>query len=111
MSQWIENGIEQLLLGMDVDAGYTPGTMRPQTVLQEDFVSRVGDLVMVKAEVIDGGIDQIGRFVLSARIGSFSECRSAAATLVSDTELRKVASELLEPYEAAAESFLRECGQ
>lgn len=111
MSQWVENGIEQLLLGSDVEAGYTPGTIRPQSVLQSDFVSRVGDLAMVKAEVIDGGIDQIGRFILSARIGSFSECRSAAASLVSDKELRKVARELLEPYEAAAESFAKECGQ
>lgn len=111
MSEWIENGIDQLLLGSDVEAGYTPGTMRAQAVLQSDFVSRVGDLAMMNAEATDDGIGNIGRLILSANFGSSSACRSAAATLVSSKELRKVARELLEPYEAAAESFAKECGQ
>lgn len=94
--EWVANGVEQLLLGSDVERGVT----------YERFAVAVDEFAM--DQLGQTGISQsvLGRLILRVKYGSPANARTAADELLlsadPDKALREIAEALLRPLAADA---------
>lgn len=97
--QWIEDAVEQLMLGGDVT--FKRRLHSPQGVTQERFAEAVDEFVFEQLSGSNMSGSVIGRLVLSARRKASSEAAGAANEALNSPDpteaLRQIAVRLLKP--------------
>ena len=96
---WIENGIEQLLMGGDVL--FKRRLHGVQGVTFEQFAIAVDEFALQQLSGCGVSPSVLGRLILAARRKAASEAASAAAEMLGtgdrDESLRQIAAKLLKP--------------
>lgn len=97
--RWIEDGVEQLLIGGDVLFKRRLHTI--QGVTFEQFATAVDEFASERLSGCGTSPSVLGRLILAARRKAASEAASAAAEMLgmpdADEALRQIATRLLEP--------------
>lgn len=100
---WIENGVEQLMLGADVT--FKRRLHAPQGVTQEQFAIAVDEFVMDRLSEPGISNSVLGRLVLAAHGKASADAASAANEALSSPDpkaaLRQIAVRLLAPLARA----------
>lgn len=99
LHEWLENGVEQLLLGGDVR--FRRRLHGPRAVTSEQFAAAVDEFTFEQLSSSGMSPSVLGRLVLSAWRGASSDAASAAAEALNspdpDEALRRIARALLLP--------------